>query len=86
MKSGFLCAATLLLILAGCGPSPEQKAEAKKTQEGREDTRNIRNTEAIGLPGAAIGGKLDHALDANDKHNKDMQDADPNAADRPAGQ
>ncbi len=53
------------LLLSACG-SPEPPPEAA-APEGREETRNIRNTEAIGYSGDAIADKVDGALDANDE-------------------
>lgn len=53
-------------------PPPPQADEAK----GREETKNIRNTKAIGMPGSEIAHSLDKALDANDLHQKQLKDAD----------
>lgn len=61
------------LMLAACGSSepPPERQQA----EGREETRGIRNTEAIGYAGDAIADKVDAALDANDQR-KEQLDAE----------
>lgn len=63
-------AVVLALALAACGgsePPPERK-EAK----GREETRNIRNTEAIGYAGDAVADKVDAALDASERRKQQL--------------
>ncbi len=60
-------------LLAACGSS-EPPPEPRET-EGRAETQGIRNTEAIGYSGDAIGDKVDAALDANDQR-KDQLDAE----------
>lgn len=59
--SGCLLASLLLSACGGGEPSPPAEPE------GREETRSIRNTEAIGYAGGAIADKVDGALDANDE-------------------
>ena len=74
--------ALLLAALAcGCGSRDPQAAEKLK-HEGRDETKLIRNTQNIGYSGRDIANHVDAALDANDKHNKDLQQqmADPNGA------
>ncbi|MFC4250289.1 hypothetical protein [Sinimarinibacterium flocculans] len=56
-----LLLATLLAACDGREPPPPQDPV-----EGREETRGIRNTEAIGYAGDAIADRVDEALDAND--------------------
>lgn len=73
----FVPALLLTLMLGACG-SPEPPAEAA-APEGREETRGIRNTEAIGYAGDAIADKVDGALDANDER-KARLDAELEAA------
>lgn len=65
--------AASLLGLVGCG-SAEEAPKPRSTQ-GREETRNIRNTEAVGYSGGAIADKVDAALDANDQHKEQMDKA-----------
>jgi hypothetical protein len=67
----------LAVLLSACG-SPEPPPQA--APEGREETRNIRNTEAIGYAGDAIADKVDGALDANDER-KAKLDAELEAMD-----
>ena len=65
----------LLLLLAACGSSEPDTTASTPTHEGREETRAIRNTEAIGYSGDAIADKVDAALDANDEHKKKLDEA-----------
>ena len=77
-----LCAA----LMAGCGSNDPAAAEKLK-KEGREETRGIRNVQNIGVPGRVIANHVDEALDANEKHAKELQDAaDPNVAPPPPAQ
>ncbi len=64
--------ATALLISA-C--ESEERPRAAATQEGREETRGIRNTEAIGYAGDAVADRVDAALDANDRRREQLDDA-----------
>ncbi len=52
------------LLLGACSKPEEPVADHEP--QGREETRGIRNTEAIGYSGSAIADKVDGALDAND--------------------
>ena len=63
-----------LLLLSACGSS-EDKSAPPKSQQGREETKNIRNTEAIGYSGNAIGNKVDNALNASDERQKKLDEA-----------
>jgi hypothetical protein len=56
-------------LLAACGPG---EAPVTESSEGREETRSIRNTEAIGYAGDAIADKVDSALDANDQRREQL--------------
>ena len=47
----------------------------KRAEQGREETRSIRNTEAIGYSGNAIADKVDGALDANDQRKQELDRA-----------
>lgn len=61
----------LALLISACGsdePPPEQKPA-----EGRAETRNIRNTDAVGYSGGAIANKVDDALKANDENVKKVE-------------
>ncbi len=65
--------AALLGALSACGGS--EPPSEPTAQEGREETRTIRNTEAVGYGGDAIADKLDATLDANDQRKEDMDQA-----------
>lgn len=67
--------ALMVGLLAGCSAAePETPAPAP---EGREETRGIRNTENIGVSGDAVADRVDQALDANDRHREQLEQADP---------
>ena len=61
------------LLLSACG---SHESNASTSLEGREETRNIRNTQAIGYSGEAIADQIDAALDANDARNERLRDVD----------
>ena len=67
-----LCASALSLI-AACSPKTDEDGKRESLAgEGREETRNIRNTENIGYSGNAIGAKVDEALDVNDARKAEL--------------
>ncbi|MDD3761843.1 MAG: hypothetical protein PHP86_00945 [Nevskiales bacterium] len=70
MWCSLVFAAALLSACGGKDPEPQ----AGKA-EGREETRSIRNTEAIGYSGDAIADKVDAALDANDQRKDELDEA-----------
>lgn len=68
------CTLMLLCALAACGsPPPEEQAQETG---GREETRNIRNTSAVGYSGDAIADRLDQTLDATETRERQRQEAD----------
>ncbi|MEK6806137.1 MAG: hypothetical protein AABY95_05760 [Pseudomonadota bacterium] len=62
----------LLWGLAACSREPEPEATS---QQGREETRNIRATENIGYSGAAIANKVDGALNTADQRQQTLDAA-----------
>jgi major membrane immunogen (membrane-anchored lipoprotein) len=65
------------LLLSACGKKePDQPV---KPIAGREETRGIRNTDAIGYSGSAIANKVDGALNANDQQKEKTDQALQNA-------
>ena len=62
------------LMLAGCTspdpPAPKDQESGK--YQGRDDTKSLRNADAVGYDGAAIQKKLDAALDKNDQRAADL--------------
>ena len=60
-------AAAVGLLLAACHPKDKPQHVDDQPPQGREETRGIRNTEAVGYAGNAIADKVDAALDANDQ-------------------
>ena len=65
----------MALMLSGCTspepPAPKDQEPAK--YQGRDDTKSLRNADAVGYDGAAIQKKLDGALDKNDQRAADLQ-------------
>ena len=64
----------MALMLFGCTspepPAPKDQEPAK--YQGRDDTKSLRNADAVGYDGAAIQKKLDAALDKNDQRAADL--------------
>lgn len=69
-----LLALSLLLVLSACREQPEPTRSPPEPR-GREETRSIRNTEAIGYSGEAVADKVDTALDANDQRKEQLDKA-----------
>lgn len=65
--------AASLLGLSGCGKSADEPPQPRSTQ-GREETRNIRDTEAVGYSGDAVANQVDAALDANDQRKEQLDE------------
>lgn len=65
--------AFVLAALTACGKQPE--APKPGEPQGRAETQNIRNVEAVGYSGDAIANKVDGALDANDARKGDLDAA-----------
>jgi hypothetical protein len=66
-RSIVISLAAAAALLAACHPKDKPQHVDNAPPQGREETRGIRNTEAIGYAGNAIADKVDGALDANDK-------------------
>ena len=67
-----ITAMLLITVLAACGGATPP---AEERSEGRDDTRGIRNTEAVGYSGDAIADRVDGALDANDQRREQLDAA-----------
>jgi hypothetical protein len=65
----------VILGASGCGKPEPAKSEPQAADEyqGRDDTKSLRNADAVGYDGAAIQKKLDGALDKNDQRAADLQ-------------
>jgi len=63
----------LALTLGACGGDDDTKAKAPPPPEGRPETRAIRNTQVVGVPGKDIANKLDDALNKAEQHDKDTE-------------
>lgn len=66
--------ALLLVLLAACDTTSFETPPP--VIEGREETRNIRNTREIGGAGDAIANKVDQALDANDQRMERLRESE----------
>ncbi|GEM_PF-6932684 len=66
------------LLISACGKKQEPEQPVKPIA-GREETRGIRNTDAIGYSGSAIADKVDSALNANDQQKEKTDQALQNA-------
>lgn len=69
-----LVAGLLVLALAACG-SEEAPPPGRDAPQGREETRGIRNAEAVGYSGDAIADKVDASLDASEQRKREMDAA-----------
>lgn len=72
---GLMLSAVLLASVSACDRPEPEPTRSPPSPQGREETRGIRNTEAIGYSGDAIADKLDAALDANDARNRELDRA-----------
>lgn len=70
-----LLSALLLAGLSACDRPEPEPTRSPPSPQGREETRGIRNTEAIGYSGDAIADRLDSTLDANDARNRELERA-----------
>lgn len=70
------------LTLSACGSS-EDKAAPPKPKQGREETKNIRATDAIGYSGSAIANKVDSTLNTNDARQQKLDEANGEPANEP---
>jgi hypothetical protein len=73
MKNALTTALMLAALLAACS-KPEEPVADRKPPQGREETRGIRNTEAIGYSGGAIADKVDGALDASEARKSQLDE------------
>lgn len=65
------------LMLGACDNGTPAPVVATPPKEGREETKGIRNTDAIGLPGGPIADRVDKTLDAQEQHQQQMEQALP---------
>lgn len=72
------------LCLSACGS--EDPPAPKKSVQGREETKNIRGTEAVGYAGNAIANKVDGVLNANDQRVQTLDDKAAASAGEPPPQ
>jgi hypothetical protein len=63
----------LLLALSMTACSNPDPPKTMNEYQGRDDTKSLRNADAVGYDGTAIQKKLDGALDKNDQRAADLQ-------------
>ena len=66
----------IILLCAACSSGHQEPAsKAAPAMQGREETKNIRALDAVGVEGTAISKQVDQALDANDKRKEQLDKA-----------
>ena len=81
MMNKIFCVPLLALMLTACGGGTPP-AEPKKMQ-GREETKNIRNLDKIGVSGSAIANKVDGALNASEESARKLREEQSKATETP---
>ena len=76
-KSRKLVMAVVLgaMAVAACSPRDEDQGKPKAPDQGREETRHIKDVDAVGYAGTQIRRKLDKALDQNDQRKDQLDQA-----------
>lgn len=76
MRNGFLRSGLAAALLgSACSENPPPVPAAQEPAQGRAETQNIREIDALGYDGAAIGDKVDQVLDANDARKGQLDEA-----------
>ncbi len=79
MRHPYLCVLPLFVLLAGCGDEPQAQADKPAPKEPvSEQQRLIDNTaaaSAVGYDGQAVKRAVQRTVDANNKHNDELQKA-----------
>ncbi len=73
MKISKLMFCTIGALLAGCSVSSQQ--QNAENYGGRRETKPIEGASAAGYDGPAIRKSVDSALDKNDSHNQELDNA-----------
>ncbi|WP_028080985.1 hypothetical protein [Solimonas soli] len=79
-RSIVISLAAAAVLLGACHPKDKPQHVDAAAPQGRDETRGIRNTEAIGYAGNAIADKVDAALDANEQARRKLDDAEAEQA------
>ena len=61
-------------LFVGCTEKPKA-VEAKGKEDARQSTKALEAADLVGYDGRLLKKTTDRALDANDKHNQDIQKA-----------
>jgi len=70
-----LLSAAFLAALSACDRPEPEPTRAPPAPQGREETRGIRNTEAVGYSGNVIADKVDSVLDTSDQRTNQLDKA-----------
>ena len=64
---------SMVLLCAACSSGHQETAsKTTPTTAGREETKNIRALDAVGVEGTAISKQVDQALDASEKRKEQL--------------
>jgi Holliday junction resolvasome RuvABC DNA-binding subunit len=74
-----MAGATALLLSCSEATTGSSTQNQSKQDEGRKDTRAVKALDAVGYDGNQIRKNVDAALNKNDQHNKDIDQAVQNA-------
>ncbi len=76
MRNGFLCSGLAAALLgSACSEDPQSVPAAQEPAPGRAETQSIREIDALGYDGTAIGEEVDQVLDANDARKGQLDEA-----------
>jgi len=72
MRLSLVAVFAATVALSACGSSDDDaRNKPPPKKEGRAETQNIRNVQAVGINGKAIADKVDEALNKNEQQKKD---------------
>jgi uncharacterized lipoprotein YajG len=63
-----------IFLFVGCKEKPKT-SDTKRKDEARQSTRTLEAADLVGYDGKHLRKSTDRVLDANDKHNQDIQKA-----------
>jgi hypothetical protein len=63
------------MAISGCSPRDEDQKTQQEKYQGREETKHLSDTDAVGYAGTPVRKKLDKALDANDQRKDNLDQA-----------
>jgi len=76
MRHWLLCSGLAAALLASaCSEDPPSVPAEQQPVPGRAETQSLREADALGYDGAAIGEKVDQILDANEARTGQLDEA-----------